>query len=109
MFLFCGAEPQRGDSSLTGGSLFQHRLSGGLEPRMRFTLSGRLLSLHQLSGGRELPQASSPYPGGEFFAEPQRGVRLPGGGKKEGTPAVSLPLWTPTFPLLLNLAQIADM
>ena len=58
-----------------GGSLFQHRLSGGLEPRMRFTLSGRLLSLHQLSGGRELPQASSPYPGGEFFAEPQRGVR----------------------------------
>ena len=32
-----------------------------------------------------------------------------GGGKKEGTPAVSLPLWTPTFPLLPNLAQIADM
>ena len=31
------------------------------------------------------------------------------GGKKEGTPAVSLPLWTPTFPLLDSLAQIADI
>ena len=30
-------------------------------------------------------------------------------GKKEGTPAVSLPLWTPTFPLLANLAQITYM
>ena len=31
------------------------------------------------------------------------------GGKEEGTPAVSLPLWTPTFPLSVSLAQIADM
>ena len=31
------------------------------------------------------------------------------GGKKEGTPAVSLPLWTPTFPLLPNLTQITYM
>ena len=30
-------------------------------------------------------------------------------GKKEGQPAVFLPLWTPTFPLLDSLAQIADM
>ena len=37
----------------------------------------------------------------------RRGARR--GGKKEGTPAVSLPLWTPTFPLLPNLAQIAYM
>ena len=29
-------------------------------------------------------------------------------GKKEGQPAVFLPLWTPTFPLD-SLAQIADM
>ena len=67
----------------------------------------------------ELPQAGSPLTGGEFFAEPQRGgFAVCGrrerrgarrGGKKEGTPAVSLPLWTPTFPLLPNLAQIAYM
>ncbi|RGM79247.1 hypothetical protein DXB94_03950, partial [Butyricicoccus sp. OM06-6AC] len=30
-------------------------------------------------------------------------------GKKEGQPAVFLPLWTPTFPLSVSLAQIADM
>ena len=29
-------------------------------------------------------------------------------GKKEGQPAVFLPLWTPTFPLLPNLAQTRD-
>ena len=28
--------------------------------------------LHRPSGARELPQAGSPFPGGEFFAEPQR-------------------------------------
>ena len=40
-----------------------------------FVLTGRLLSLHRLSGALELPQAGSPFPGGEFFAEPQRGIR----------------------------------
>ena len=30
---------------------------------------------HRLTGAHELPQAGSPYPGGEVFAEPQRGVR----------------------------------
>ena len=30
-------------------------------------------------------------------------------GKKEGQPAVFLPLWTPTFPLLPNLTQITYM
>ena len=34
--------------------------------------------------------------------------RTHGGGKKEGQPAVFLPLWTPTFPVD-SLAQIADM
>ena len=34
--------------------------------------------LHRLTGVRELPQACSPFPGGEFFAEPQRGVALCG-------------------------------
>ena len=74
-----------------------------------FALTGRLLSLHRLSGVLELPQAGSPLTGGEFFAEIQRGdspsadggnVAAPAagrcgtrrGGKKEGTPAVSLPL-----------------
>ena len=37
---------------------------------------------HRLTGAHELPQAGSPYPGGEVFAEPQRGVRLPGGGTR---------------------------
>ena len=40
-----------------------------------FALSGRLLSLHRLSGARELPLAGSPLTGGEFFAKPQRGIR----------------------------------
>ena len=67
---------------------------------------------------RELPQAGSPFPGGKVFAEPQRGIRrlrtagrrgTRRGGKKEGQPAVFLPLWTPTFPLLPNRAQISYM
>ena len=72
VYIFC--TDQLGDTNcrrrvrpFRAAAFFQHRLSGGLEPRMRFTLSGRLLSLHQLSGGRELPQASSPYPGGSFL------------------------------------------
>ena len=83
-------------------------------------------SRHKVTGAHELPQAGSTLTGGEFFAEPQRGGFAVCGrrerrgarrgddavptaeGKKEGTPAVSLPLWTPTFPLD-SLAQIADM
>ena len=68
-----------------------------------FALTRRLLSQHRLSGVLELPQAGSPFPGGRFFAEPQRGGDSPSadgggvaapaaGGKKEGTPTVSLPL-----------------
>ena len=56
-------------------SFFLHRLTGGPEPRGRFTLSGRQSFQHRLSGGHELRQAGSPLTGGEFFAEPQRGVR----------------------------------
>ena len=48
-----------------------------------FALSGRQpVSQHRLSGAHELPQACSPLTGGEVFAEPQRGVRLPGGGTR---------------------------
>ena len=32
-----------------------------------FALTGRLLSLHPLSGALELPLAGSLFPGGEFF------------------------------------------
>ena len=76
--------------------------------------------------GARTALACSPLTGGEFSAEPQRGVALCGAreraaprggddavptavGKKEGQPAVFLPLWTPTFPLLPNLAQITYM
>ena len=38
-----------------------------------FALTGRLLSLHRLSGALELPLAGSPLTGGEFFAAIQRG------------------------------------
>ena len=106
-------------SPYPGGSFFQHRLTGARELRQRVRPIRAAPFLHRLSGVRELPQAGSPLTGGKFFAELQRGdspsadggnVAAPAaGGKKEGTPAVSLPLWTPTFPLLPNLAQIADM
>ena len=52
-----------------------HQAIGAPEPRRRFTLSGQQFFQHRLSGVRELPQAGSPPTGGEFFAEPQRGIR----------------------------------
>ena len=67
---------------------------------------------------RELRQRVRPFRAGSFslnlsggFAVCGRRERAAprGGGKKEGQPAVFLPLWTPTFPLLPNLAQIAYM
>ena len=85
-----------------GAAPFLLRLSGAHELRQRVRPDGRLLSLHRLSGGRELPLAGSPLTGGEFSAEPQRGgfavcgrrgrCGARRGGKKEGTPTVSLPL-----------------
>ena len=74
-------------------------------------------SLHRLSGVRELPQAGSPYPGGEFFAEPQRGGDSPSadGGNvprpaagQEGRHQGFYPL-NSHFLLVLGLVQIADM
>ena len=50
-------------SPLTGGSLFQHRLSGVLEPRTRFTLSGRQSFSLNLSGElRSAERGDSPRP-----------------------------------------------
>ncbi len=51
-----------------------------------FALSGRLLSLHRKAGVHELPQAGSPFPGGKFFAEIQRGVALCG-ARESAAPA----------------------
>jgi len=94
-----------------------HRLTGAHElPQAGSPYPGGSFSALADRGTRTA-SACSPYPGGEFFAEPQRGAALCGArgfaaptaeGKKEGQPAVFLPLWTPTFPLD-SLAQIADM
>ena len=91
-----------------------------------FALTGRLLSLHRKAGVREQRQRVRPFwaesfslnLSGGFAVRGRRERAAPRGrddavptavGKKEGTPAVSLPLWTPTFPLLPNPAQIAYM
>ena len=52
-----------------------------------FALTRRLLFLHRLSGALELPQACSPFPGGEFFAEPQRGDSPSADGGDVAAPA----------------------
>ena len=52
-----------------------------------FALTGRLLFLHRLSGALELPLAGSPFPGGEFFAEPQRGDSPSADGGDVAAPA----------------------
>ena len=53
----------------------------------KFAPDGRLLLLHRLTGAHELPQAGSPYPGGEFFAEPQRGDSPSADGGSVAAPA----------------------
>ena len=53
--------------------IFLHRLCRALELRQRVHPDGAAPFLHRLSGAHELPQAGSPFPGGEFSAEPQRG------------------------------------
>ena len=79
----------------------QHRLSRGTQTARAVHPFRAAPFLHRLTGARELPQAGSPLTGGKFFAEPQQGVALCGarerrgtrrGGKKEGQPAVFLPL-----------------
>ena len=67
MLLYAGAR--------SVGRAFRHRVSGAYELRKRVRPDGAAPSLHRPSGVRELPQAGSPFPGGKFFAEPQRGIR----------------------------------
>ena len=52
-----------------------------------FALTGRLLSLHRLSGALELPLAGSPLTGGEFFAAIQRGDSPSADGGDVAAPA----------------------
>ena len=73
--------------------IFLHRLYGVLELRKRVRPDGAAPSLHRPSGVRELPQAGSPFPGGKFSLNLRGGDAVPTAvGKKEGQPAVFLPL-----------------
>ena len=59
--------------ALTGRLLFCTGKPGCANCVSVFAPNGRLFFLHRKAGARELPQAGSPFPGGEFFAEPQQG------------------------------------
>ena len=114
-----GTRTAAGGFALTGGSFFQHRPSGAHElPLAGSPLTGGRFFQHRLSGGRELRERVRPFRAESFSLNLSGGFAVCGrrercgarrGGKKEGTPTVSLPLWTPTFPLLPNLAQISYM
>ena len=83
MLLYAGAR--------SVGRAFRHRLSGAYELRKRVRPDGAAPSLHRPSGVRELPQAGSPFPGGKFFAEPQRGRRRTHGGGQKGRTTCGFP------------------
>ena len=68
-----------------------------------FALTGRLLSLHRLTGAHELPQAGSPLPDGKFFAEPQRGVALCGARESAAPAAGAKRKGHLRFPFLFGL------
>ena len=77
----------------SGQHLPRHRVSGAYELRKRVRPDGAALFLHRPSGVRELPQAGSPFPGGKFSLNLSGGDAVPTAvGKKEGQPAVFLPL-----------------
>ena len=95
--------------ALTGRLLFLHRKAGVRELRERVRPDGAAPFPAPESRGTRTALAGSPFPDGEFFAEPQRGIRrlrtagergarrgddaVPTAvGKKEGQPAVFLPL-----------------
>ena len=73
--------------------------------------------LHRLRGAHELPQAGSPYPGGVFSAEPQRGIRRRCGGnvaapaagvKRKDNLRFSFLFELLPFPCLDSLAKIGE-
>ena len=91
--------PQAG-SALTVRHLFLHRLSGALELRQRVRPNGAAPFLHRLRGVLELRQRVRPDGAesfslslsGRFAAAAAGACRAPRRGKKEGQPAVFLPL-----------------
>ena len=125
MYFVCGAEPQRGDSPLTGRQLFQHRLSGVRELRRRFAPNGRGVfsapaergtrtasACSPLTGGSfsaptergtRTALACSPLTGGSFFAEPQRGVALCGARETAAPAAGAKRKGHLRFPFLFEL------
>ena len=67
-----GARTAAGVFAPDGAAPFLHRKAGVRELRQRVRPNGAAPFLHRPSGALELPQAGSPFPGGEFSAEPQR-------------------------------------
>ena len=59
--------------------------------------------LRRLSGAHELPQAGSTLTGGEFFAEPQRGVALCGARESAAPAAGAKRKGHLRFPFLFEL------
>ena len=84
---------QRIFGSITKGAPALHKLYTR-ERHFSLNLSGGIRRLRTAGTSRRPPRGDDAVP--------------TAGGKKEGQPAVFLPLWTPTFPLD-SLAQIADM
>ena len=81
--------------------IFLHRPSGVLELHKRVRPDGAAPFLHRLSGALELRQRVRPFRAESFPLNLSGGFAVCGrrgrcgarrGGKKEGTPAVSLPL-----------------
>ena len=85
---------QRIFGSITKGAPALHKL---------YTRERHFFCFRRQTGGDAVPTA-----GGFAVCGRRERRRTHGGGKKEGQPAVFLPLWTPTFPLD-SPAQIAYM
>ena len=109
---------QRIFGSITKGAPALHKLYTR-ERHFSLNLSGGIRRLRTAGTSRRPPRGIRRAPRRGDDAVPTAGGMTPyprrgddavptAGGKKEGQPAVFLPLWTPTFPLD-SLAQIADM
>ena len=92
---------QRIFGSITKGAPALHKLYTR-ERHFSLNLSGGIRRLRTAGTSRRPPRGDDAVPTAGGDAVPTAR------GKKEGQPAVFLPLWTPTFPLD-SLAQIADM
>ena len=75
-----GIRTAAGGFGLTGRLLFLHRLSGGRELRKRVRPDWAAPFPAPTVRGARTASAGSPFPGGEFSAEPQREIRRRCGG-----------------------------